>query len=114
MALPVGFDLDQFVSQVLAEDLGTGGDVTSAATIAEDARFTAQMNCREPIVPAGIDIAAAFFRSLDPATEIDQLSSDGDAVAAEVTSPPVPRSSARTPVTKSSRSKPSGSAMPRL
>jgi len=82
MALPEGFDLDQFVSQVLAEDLGTGGDVTSAATIAEDARFTAQMNCREPIVPAGIDIAAAFFRSLDPATEIDQLSSDGDAVAA--------------------------------
>jgi len=28
------------------------------------------------------EVAAAFFRSLDPAIEIDQLSSDGDAVAA--------------------------------
>jgi nicotinate-nucleotide pyrophosphorylase (carboxylating) len=82
MALPDGFNLDQFVSQVLAEDLGTGGDVTSAATIAEDARFTAQMNCREPIVIAGLEIAAAFFRSLDPAAEIELLSSDGDAAAA--------------------------------
>jgi nicotinate-nucleotide pyrophosphorylase (carboxylating) len=82
MALPDGFDLDRFVSQVLAEDLGTGGDVTSTATIAADARFTAEMNCREPIVLAGIEIAAAFFRSLDPSAEIEQLSSDGDAVAA--------------------------------
>ncbi len=51
---------------MLAEDLGTGGDVTSNATIAADARFTAEMNCREPIVVAGLDIAAAFFRALDP------------------------------------------------
>ncbi|MES2135825.1 MAG: nicotinate-nucleotide diphosphorylase (carboxylating), partial [Pseudomonadota bacterium] len=34
MALPDGFDLDEFVQRVLAEDLGSGGDVTSAATIA--------------------------------------------------------------------------------
>jgi len=43
MPLPEGFDLKEFVTRVLAEDLGTGGDVTSAATIAEDARFTAEL-----------------------------------------------------------------------
>ena len=36
MALPDNFDLDDFVTRVLAEDLGKGGDVTSAATIAEE------------------------------------------------------------------------------
>ena len=37
------FDLHDFVRRVLAEDLGSGGDVTSAATIAADAHFTAEM-----------------------------------------------------------------------
>jgi nicotinate-nucleotide pyrophosphorylase (carboxylating) len=76
------FDLDDFVRRVLAEDLGTGGDVTSEATIAADARFTAEMNCREPIVVAGLDIAVAFFRSLDPEVRIERLARDGDAAAA--------------------------------
>ena len=80
MPLPASFDLDDFVARVLAEDLGSAGDVTSKATIAEDARFTAQMNARQPIVVAGLDIAAAFFRKLDPAIRIEQLASDGDAV----------------------------------
>jgi nicotinate-nucleotide pyrophosphorylase (carboxylating) len=46
MALPNQFDLQEFVRRVLAEDMGSGGDVTSAATISVDARFTAEMNCR--------------------------------------------------------------------
>jgi len=78
MPLPPDFDLDDFIHRVLAEDLGTGGDVTSNATIPADARFTAEMNCREPIVVAGLDIAAAFFRSLDPDVAIDQPVADGD------------------------------------
>ncbi len=77
-----GFDLDEFVRRVLDEDLGTGGDVTSRATIAEEARFSAQMNCREPIVVAGIDIAIAFFRALDPEVQIEKLADDGDKVEA--------------------------------
>ncbi|MFL6852882.1 MAG: carboxylating nicotinate-nucleotide diphosphorylase [Sphingomicrobium sp.] len=75
-----GFDLDEFVQRVLAEDLGSGGDVTSKATIAEDARFTAEMNCREPIVVAGLDIAIAFFQALDAGMRIEKLASDGDQV----------------------------------
>jgi nicotinate-nucleotide pyrophosphorylase (carboxylating) len=78
MALPDGFDLDDFVTRVFAEDLGTGGDVTSAATIPAEARFTAEMNCREPIMVAGLEIAGAFFRSLDPEVAIEQLVGDGD------------------------------------
>jgi nicotinate-nucleotide pyrophosphorylase (carboxylating) len=77
-----GFDLDDFVTRVLAEDLGEGGDVTSRATIDADARFTATMNCREPIVVAGIDIAAAFFRRLDPAVAINIHAADGDEIDA--------------------------------
>ena len=82
MALPDNFDLDRFVKDVLAEDLGTGGDVTSAATIAADACFTAEMNARQSIVVAGIEIAAAFFSALDPEVEIDALAADGDQVGA--------------------------------
>src|SRR6478735_5109634 len=82
MALPQDFNLDDFVSHVLAEDLGTGGDVTSNATIAADARFTAAMNCREPIAVAGLEIAAAFFRALDPEVEVEPAVRDGDRVEA--------------------------------
>ena len=77
MAFPDGFDLDDFVTRVFAEDLGTGGDVTSAATIPAHARFTAEMNCREPIVVAGLEIAAAFFRALDAEVAIETIAVDG-------------------------------------
>src|SRR4051812_3988079 len=80
MALPENFDIDEFVRRVLAEDLGSGSDVTSKATIPEDARFTADMNARQAIVAAGIEIAAAFFRALDPRVEVEQLANDGDRV----------------------------------
>ena len=74
------FDLNEFVRRVLAEDMGSGGDVTSMATIAADARFTATMNCREPIVLAGIDIAIAFFKALDREVRIAKMVEDGDRV----------------------------------
>ncbi len=85
MAFPENFDVDEFVSRVLAEDLGAGGDVTSKATIAEDARFTAEMNCRQPIVVAGVDVAAAFFRRLDPEVRVEALAQDGDALGVRST-----------------------------
>jgi len=78
----MGFDLQDFIGRTLAEDLGTGGDVTSAATIPADARFDAVMRCREPIVAAGMEIAEAFFRELDPEVSIDIPVSDGDRVDA--------------------------------
>jgi len=85
MSLPEDFNLDEFVSRVFAEDLGTGGDVTSKATIPADANFSAQMNARVWIAVAGLDIASAFFRKLDPAVRIEQLVTDGDCVEPRTT-----------------------------
>jgi nicotinate-nucleotide pyrophosphorylase (carboxylating) len=81
MALPQDFDLHDFVQRMLAEDLGKGGDVTSNATIATDARFTAEMNCRQAVVLAGLEIAAEFFRTLDSDVKADLAAKDGDRVA---------------------------------
>jgi nicotinate-nucleotide pyrophosphorylase (carboxylating) len=80
--LPPDFDLDDFLARVLSEDLGKGGDVTSAACIDPAARFWAEMNCREPIAVAGIDIGAAFFRRLDEGVAIETMVRDGDRVSA--------------------------------
>jgi nicotinate-nucleotide pyrophosphorylase (carboxylating) len=77
-----GFDLDAFVDSTLAEDLGSGGDITSAAVIPADARFSGIMASREPIVAAGLPIAEAFFRALDPDVEIGGRVGDGDRVEA--------------------------------
>jgi len=80
MALPEGFDAEDFVRRTLAEDLGSGGDVTSSATIAADARFTAEMSCRQAMVVAGLEIAAAFFHALDPGVDVEPMLKDGDRV----------------------------------
>lgn len=76
------FDLDAFIASTFAEDLGEGGDVTSAAVIPETARFKGVMDSRDAIVVAGIPIAEAFFRALDPDVEIELLVQDGDSVPA--------------------------------
>src|SRR5687767_1608308 len=78
MAVPDQFDLEDFVRRVLAEDLGARGDLTSNATIEPGARFQASINCREAIIIAGLDVAAAFFVALDPRVEIEMLASDGE------------------------------------
>ena len=78
-----GFDLDAFVRTTLAEDLGpTGRDVTSESVIPADARFAGTMDSRDAIVVAGLPVAAAFFRHLDPAMKIDVLAEEGAAAPA--------------------------------
>ena len=77
-----GFDLDAFVQSTLAEDLGSGGDVTSQAVIPGDARLAAEMASRDAVTVAGLEIGAAFFRALDPAAAITMFVSDGDRVPA--------------------------------
>jgi nicotinate-nucleotide pyrophosphorylase (carboxylating) len=85
MPLPTKFDLMDFISRVLAEDLGRGGDVTSHATIDPQARFTAEMNARQELVVAGLEIAAGFFRRFDVNVRIERLANDGDKVQAGAT-----------------------------
>ena len=78
-----GFDLNAFVASTLAEDLGPDGrDVTSEAVIPADAIFDGVMDARDPVTLAGLPIAVAFFRALDPDVEIEQLHQDGEQVAA--------------------------------
>ena len=77
-----GFDLDRFVTATLAEDLGDAGDITSASVIPADARFRGVMSSRDPVSVAGLPIAAAFFRRLDPSARIEQLVEDGARVDA--------------------------------
>jgi nicotinate-nucleotide pyrophosphorylase (carboxylating) len=77
------FDLDAFVRATLAEDLGpTGRDVTSESVIPADIRFSGVMDSRDAIVVAGLPIAAAFFKHLDPDVELEMLVQDGGVVAA--------------------------------
>lgn len=75
-----GFDTDAFVRTTLAEDLGDKGDVTSNAVIPAEARFRAVMGTRDAITVAGLEIAAAFFRALDPDVAIELLVADGATV----------------------------------
>ncbi len=80
------FDLDAFVAATLAEDLGGpvgngGHDVTSESVIPADARFSGMMDSRDAIVVAGLPLAVAFFRRLDPAMEVEVLAEEGASVA---------------------------------
>ncbi|BAK66326.1 nicotinate-nucleotide pyrophosphorylase (carboxylating) [Sphingobium sp. SYK-6] len=73
-----GFDLSGFVAATLAEDLGpTGRDVTSESVIPADAMFEGVMDSRDAVSVAGLPIAAAFFRALDPQVEIEILVAEG-------------------------------------
>ncbi len=77
------FDLDAFVLATLAEDLGpTGRDVTSESVIPADMRFAGVMDSRDPVVVAGLPLAVAFFRHLDPAMEIELLAEEGASLPA--------------------------------
>jgi nicotinate-nucleotide pyrophosphorylase (carboxylating) len=77
-----GFDLDGFVRATLAEDLGpTGRDVTSESVIPADARFSGTMDSRDAIIVAGLPIAVAIFRHLDPGMAIETLAGEGASVA---------------------------------
>lgn len=77
------FHLRSFVAATLSEDLGpTGRDITSESVIPADVHFAGVMDSRDPIVVAGLPIAAAFFKHLDSGMKIDILASEGQQVAA--------------------------------
>ena len=72
--------IDEVVTRALDEDLGRAGDVTSTATIPEGTRGRAVLAARKAGVIAGLPLAAAAFRKLDPAVEITGHQRDGAAV----------------------------------
>lgn len=76
--------LERAVLAALAEDIGAG-DVTTEATVAEDAVGTGELLLKEPGVVCGLRAAESTFRALDPELRFEALASDGD----EVAEPPV-------------------------
>lgn len=64
----------------LAEDVGSG-DLTSETMIDADARATFAMNARQPMIVAGVEVAAAVFEHYDPSLEVAVKVADSNRVA---------------------------------
>ncbi|SES14407.1 carboxylating nicotinate-nucleotide diphosphorylase [Rhizobium sp. NFR03] len=77
--------VEDIVRAALLEDLGRAGDITTAATIAPHLTATASLNVRETGVVAGLDLARAAFRLVDPSLIFEALAGDGDRVAGGTT-----------------------------
>src|SRR5512137_825957 len=72
------------IRRFLEEDVG-GGDVTTERTVAASAVARGAIVAREACVVAGLDIARAVFRELDPAVAVDAVAGDGVCVQAGAT-----------------------------
>jgi nicotinate-nucleotide pyrophosphorylase (carboxylating) len=75
-------EIEQAVTRTLAEDLGRAGDVTSIATVPEDAHGRAILVARKPGVVSGLPIVEASFRRLSPQIQIAATARDGDPIMA--------------------------------
>jgi nicotinate-nucleotide pyrophosphorylase (carboxylating) len=64
------------VARALAEDVGSG-DVTTAATVAPDARAVATITQKAPGVIFGLQPARLVFESLEPSIEFEALVAEG-------------------------------------
>jgi nicotinate-nucleotide pyrophosphorylase (carboxylating) len=71
--------LERIAFAALAEDVGEG-DVTTEATVDEDAVGTAELLLREPGVVCGLGVAEAVFRALDPDLRFEPLVDEGTSV----------------------------------
>ena len=69
--------VDKAVAQALAEDLGLGGDVTTQATVPAGTQASAIIAARKPGTVAGLQLAQAAFKTLDPFTQFDVVVADG-------------------------------------
>ena len=69
--------LEPLVRAALLEDLGRAGDVTTDAIVPPSARAETALVARQPGVVAGLDLAAAAFRLVEPAIAITIERPDG-------------------------------------
>jgi nicotinate-nucleotide pyrophosphorylase (carboxylating) len=70
-------ETEVLIARALAEDLGPG-DVTSIATVPEDARGVATITQKQPGVLSGVEIAVAAFWALDPEAHVERLAAEGE------------------------------------
>lgn len=71
--------LERIIAAALAEDVGDG-DLTTLSTIPADARLRGVFLAKADGVVAGLEVAAAAFRQLDPAMTFAAHVRDGDRV----------------------------------
>ncbi len=71
-----GDDLRELVQRALAEDIGSG-DVTTTATVAEDARARALITQKAPGSIYGLDAATTAFALLDADVRVRRLADEG-------------------------------------
>lgn len=79
MSLDAGL-VDAAVRRALDEDLGTAGDITTAATVPAAARARAVIAARKAGVIAGLPVAARVFALVDPGIRAMPSKADGDAL----------------------------------
>jgi nicotinate-nucleotide pyrophosphorylase (carboxylating) len=72
----------QAVASALEEDLGQAGDITTDSIVPADAKGEAAIVARQDGVVAGLDLAEAAFRALDPDLSFRRVVEDGGKVAA--------------------------------
>lgn len=72
--------VEDAVRAALLEDLGRAGDITTNATIPAAKQARAVIAARQPGIVAGLDLAKAAFRLLDPALVFEARIADGAAV----------------------------------
>ena len=70
------------VKAALEEDLGQAGDITTDAIVPADAYGEAAIVSRQDGVVAGLDLAEATFKALDPGVRFLRIVEDGGQVAA--------------------------------
>ena len=71
--------IQTIIRRALEEDIGDG-DITTLATIPEDARLTGRFLAKEGGVIAGLDVAAMTFIELDPQAQMICNVGDGERV----------------------------------
>ncbi len=71
----------RLVRKALEEDIGAG-DATTLATVPENARARARILAREPLVCAGLPLAARVFGELDENCQAELLCAEGEAIDA--------------------------------
>ena len=74
--------VERAVAAALEEDLGLAGDITTDAIVPVGARGEAAIVARKAGVVAGLDLAEAAFKALDPEARFKRIVDDGGAVAA--------------------------------
>ena len=83
--LPDGAAIDAVVESALAEDLGSpepspARDLTTAWTVAPQAKARARIVARQRGVIAGLPVACAVFRRLDGSVQFGRLAAEGSIV----------------------------------